>query len=44
MIWWILGVPMLWLRRLGCWLGLHDDGTDEFGGYSEVCYRCHGRI
>lgn len=29
-------------RRLLCRLGLHDDGTDSFGGYSPTCLRCGG--
>lgn len=29
-------------RGLRCALGLHDDGTDVFGGYSAVCLRCGG--
>lgn len=44
MWWWVVGMPVLWFRRLLCRAGLHDDMTDEFGGYSPVCYRCHERI
>lgn len=31
------------IRRLLCWLGLHHDATDAFGGYSPTCTRC-GRL
>jgi hypothetical protein len=31
---------MTWVTRLLCWLGLHNDGTDAFGGYSKTCLRC----
>ena len=40
MIWWILGVPVLWLRQLMCRAGLHVDETDCMGGTSPVCLRC----
>jgi hypothetical protein len=25
-MWWIIGMPVLWLRRFACWTGRHDDG------------------
>lgn len=28
------------IQRIMCRLGLHDDGTDCFGGYSPTCLRC----
>lgn len=28
------------IGRILCWLGLHNDGTDAFGGYSPTCLRC----
>lgn len=30
------------MRSLRCALGLHDDGTDSFGGFSPTCLRCGG--
>jgi hypothetical protein len=31
-------------RTLRCALGLHDDGSDAFGGFSTVCWRCYRPI
>jgi hypothetical protein len=31
-------------RPLRCALGLHDDGTDAFGGFSHTCLRCRRPI
>lgn len=31
-------------RTLRCFLGLHDDGTDAFGGFSHTCLRCYRPI
>lgn len=28
------------IGKLLCWLGLHNDGTTAFGGYSDTCLRC----
>jgi hypothetical protein len=28
------------IGRLLCWLRLHHDGTDAFGGWSTTCLRC----
>ncbi len=40
MLWWIFGMPVLWLRRLMCWAQLHVDDTDCTGETSPVCLRC----
>lgn len=37
---WIFGMPVLWLRRALCKIGLHDDGFDFMGGCSTTCLRC----
>jgi hypothetical protein len=43
-IWWLLGMPVLWLRRLLCRAGLHS--VEDYGvtGYGEHCLRCYERI
>lgn len=33
-------LPAVHRRGLRCALGLHDDGTDAFGGSSSTCLRC----
>lgn len=32
--------PSIHRRSLRCFFGLHDDGTDVFGGCSPTCLRC----
>lgn len=44
MIWWILGMPVLWIRQLMCWAGLHDDGDYGVTGFGDHCMRCLERV
>lgn len=43
--WWIMGMPVLWLRRMLCRAGLHDDGERISAMHPyDHCLRCGERI
>lgn len=43
--WWIIGMPVLWLRRTKCRAGMHDEGERISAMHPyDHCLRCGERI
>lgn len=43
MWWWIIGMPVLWYRRMWCHFGIHS--VEDYGvtGFGDHCLRCFER-